>query len=299
MKIFKFLIYTIIPSWLYYQLAFFIKKRRLKRTNINFPNKKNFESIFNIMRKKKINEKVFIFGSGSSIKELTIKNFDEINKYFSIGINKWIFHDFITNCYMIELTDDDNLNEKFRARILVLLRNTSKSPIFLIYRSRLSDSIKLQKWMRGMNSKRVFFYEYLRPDIFKKNVKSEFVKSLRFIEKNINSNVLTLGVGTTIERAISLTLSLGYRRLIILGVDLKDTKYFWTDKDINFKEISTDQKNVGYHKTAIRVLGSIPVQETIVILDKIAREFYDSRILISTNKSMLSSDLEKYNWKNN
>ena len=119
------------------------------------------------------------------------------------------------------------------------------------------------------------------------------------IEKNINSNVLTLGVGATIERAISLTLSLGYRRLIILGVDLKDTKYFWTDKDIDFKEISTDQKNVGYHRTAIRVLGSLPVQETIVILDKIAREFYDSRILISTNKSMLSSDLEKYNWKNN
>ena len=294
----KILIYKIIPSWLYYQIALFIKKKRLKKANKNFRNKNNSKPIFDFLKKKKNNEKVFIFGSGSTIKELTLSNFDEIDSCYSIGINKWIFHNFIPNCYMIELTDDDILNAKFRVRTLALLKNKSKSPIFLIYRGRLSDPIKLQKWMRGMNSKRVFLYEYLRPDIFKKNIKSEFVKSLKLLKKNIKSNVLTLGVGATIERAISLTLLLGYSKLTILGVDLKNTRYFWNDEDSNFKDIRHGQKNYGYHITAIKNFGRLPVQESILILDKIAREYYDSRILISTNKSLLSSKLEKYKWQN-
>ena len=36
----------------------------------------------------------------------------------------------------------------------------------------------------------------------------------------------------------------------------------------------------------------------IKILDTIARKNYNSKILISTNKSLLSSKLEKYDWSN-
>ena len=55
-----------------------------------------------------------------------------------------------------------------------------------------------------MDPNRVFLYEYLRPDIFKKNISNQFLKTLKFLSKNINkSNVLTLGIGA-LERAISL-----------------------------------------------------------------------------------------------
>ena len=99
---------------------------------------------------------------------------------------------------MIELTLDDTLNEKFRLQILFLLNNKLKNPIFLVHKGR-SNPLKMRNWMRGMNSKRVFLYEYLRPDIFKNNIKSEFEKTLKFIlKKNKKSNVLTLGIGATL-----------------------------------------------------------------------------------------------------
>ena len=199
---------------------------------------------------------------------------------------------------MIELTSDDMLNEKFRLQILSLLKNKLKKPFFFVHKGR-SNPIKIQNWMRGMNSKRVFLYEYLRPDIFKKNLKREFATTLKFLlKKNKKYNVLTLGVGATLERAISLMLLLNYSKIIILGIDLKNTKVFWSNKDINFQGIESGQEAHGFHLTATNLLGRLPVQKSILILDELARKQYNSRILIATDKSLLSSKLEKYNWQN-
>lgn len=112
--------------------------------------------IFNILKKHKNFKKVFIFGSGSSINELTKSNFCEIDKNCSIGINKWVFHSFITNYYMIELSGDPDLDEKFRLRILVLLKNKLKKPFFLIHKGR-SHPKQMKNWIKGMDLKRVFF----------------------------------------------------------------------------------------------------------------------------------------------
>lgn len=296
--LFRSIIYKVTPSWIYYRIAFLIKKKRLKKVNSILLNSNKSVSIFNILKKKKNNKKVFIFGGGSSINELTNKNYDEINKNCSIGINMWIFHRFITDYYMIELTNDDYLNEKYRLKILSLLKNKSKKPIFLVYRGS-SNLLKISKWMYGMNTKRVFLYEYLRPDIFKKNLQNEFANTMQFLSKKIiRSNVLTLGIGASIERAISLSLLLGYIKIIILGIDIKNTKYFWSSKDKNFRGIKTGQKVNGPHLTSIKRFGGMKVQKSILILEQLARKKFNSRILISTNKSLLSKKLEKYVWKN-
>lgn len=292
----KFSIYKIIPSWLYYQISFFVKKRRLKKANKIYFNKNNSILIFDILKKRN-NEKVFILGSGSSINDLTNENFKEIKRNCSIGINKWIFHKFISDYYMIELTDDDIRNNSIRLRILSILKNKLKTPIFLIY-SLGTNSVNMKKWIKDMDPDRVFLYEFLRPDIFKNKIKSEFINLLNFLsKKNKKSNIITLGLGGSIVRAISLSLLIGFSKIIILGVDLKNTKYFWDTKKTGLKNIKSGQKNYGKHLTAKKRFGGIPVQRSIIILDKIARQFYNSCILISTNKSLLSSKLKKYKWQ--
>lgn len=281
----------------YYKIALLIKEKRLNDINKLLFRKNCPNIIFNGLKKHKNIDKVFIFGSGYSINELTTLNFHEIDKNCSIGINKWIFHDFITTYYMIELTDDDDLNEKFRLRIIHLLKNKFKNPIFLIHRGRVSNPKKIKNWTKGMDLKRVFFYEYLRPDTFKKNIKCQFKKTLEIVsKKNQTSNVLTLGVGATLERAISLTILLRYSKIIILGIDLKNTKVFWSYNDFNFKGIESGQEAHGFHKTATNLNGRLPVQNSILIFDDLARNFYNSKILIATKNSLLSSKLEKFTW---
>ena len=39
-------------------------------------------------------------------------NYKEINQNFSIGLNNWVFHDFKTDLYLIELGPDESYNEK-------------------------------------------------------------------------------------------------------------------------------------------------------------------------------------------
>ena len=125
------------------------------------------------------------------------------------------------------------------------------------------------------------------------------MKSLEYlIKKNKKTNIITIGVRATIERSISLSLLLGYSQIIILGIDLKNTRVFWNNKDKNFKTIKSGQKAYGVHQTMTKIFGVMPSEKYILILDKIARQYYNSKVLITTNKSLLSSNLEKYKWKN-
>lgn len=107
---------------------------------------------------------------------------------------------------------------------------------------------------------------------------------------------MTLGAGATLERAISLTLLLEYSEIIILGIDLKNTKVFWSDNDTNFRGIKSGQEPQGFHLTATNLNGRLPLQNSIIIFDELARKLYNSKILISTKKSLLSSKLEKFIW---
>ena len=75
----------------------------------------NFNSdpkiIFNFLKTEN-RKKIFIFGSGSSINELSDINYKEINQNFSIGLNNWVFHDFKTDLYLIELGPDEFITKK-------------------------------------------------------------------------------------------------------------------------------------------------------------------------------------------
>ena len=132
--------------------------------------------------------------------------------------------------------------------------------------------------------------------IFQKNINEEFSKTLKYIFKiSKKMNIISLGIGSSVERAISLSLIVGFSKIIVLGVDLKNRRYFWKNNDKNFKDLSNKQKGFGYHDTAIKKLGNLLLR-FIKILDTIARKNYNSKILISTNRSLLSSKLEKYDW---
>ena len=297
LSLIKLLAYKIIPSWFYYQITFYVNKKKLQNENYISLKKNKPKLIFDVLKNKLNFNKVFVLGSGSSINELSSKNFDEINNNCSVGINKWIFHDFIPNIYMIELNNDYDLNEKIRLQILFILKKKSKDPIFLIY-NLANSNVDIQKWTKNMDPEKVFFYKFLRPNIFKKEVKKEILSLLKFLPKiNKISNVITLGAGSTAERVIVLSLLFGSSKIILLGIDLNNTKYFWSQKDTNFKNIQSGQENHGYHLTALKKFGGIPAQETILILSKLAKKYFNSKIFISTKRSLLSSKLEKYVWE--
>ena len=292
-------IYRITPPYLYYQISFFIKKRRLKKVSNILFNNKNIKTEFDSFKENSENEKLFIFGTGASVNELTQGNFKEVNSGYSIGINKWIFHEFVVDCYLIELSDDLNENEKMRLKIICLLDSKIKKPIFLVYNNQGANSLIIKSFLRGMDADRVALYEYMRPYIFNKNLKNEFINLLNFLSIRKKSGVISLGLGSSVERAVSLGILYGYSEIILLGVDLNNTKYFWHDSKSIYKDMESGQENYEVHLTTTKRFGAIPVQESLLLLDRVARVHFSSSILISTEMSLLSGKLEKYKWKTN
>jgi hypothetical protein len=293
------LIYRITSPYLYYHISFFIKKRRLKKANNILFNDKDMKTEFDAFKENGDNEKLFIFGTGSSVNELTQDNFKEVNSGYSIGINKWIFHEFVVDCYLIELSNDLGENEKMRLQIIYLLDSKIKKPVFLIYNNQGVNSLIIKSFLRGMDTDRVILYEYMRPYIFNDNLKIEFINLLNFLSVRKKSGVTSLGLGSSVERAVSLGILYGYSEIILLGVDLKNTKYFWSDGKSIHKDIKSNQKDCGPHLTATKRFGAIPVQESLLLLDRVARAHFSSSILISTEMSLLSGKLKKYKWRVN
>jgi hypothetical protein len=245
-------------------------------------------------------------GSGPSIRDLNFYKFKEISKNISVGINKWIFHKFIADFYLLELKSNkynelrgfEDLNFKYKDRITALLNNKKKKPVFMIYCSQFNLT-EMKEWSKIAKHPRVFFYEYLRPNIIKKNIQLEFAKTLEYvIQSSRKSNVCSLGIGSSIERAVSIGMILGFSKIILLGVDLKNRKYFWKKNEMNFKDLNVQQKGSGFHKTATKEFLKFNIQKSLLIMDKVARRKFNSKILISTNKSLLSSKLDRYNWSN-
>lgn len=306
LNILKTLIYFFFPTSLYLNILYFVKKNRLKKKiSFFFIKNKNKLVISHLRKKIKNNNKIFILGSGPSIRDLSFYKFKEISKSISVGINKWIFHEFVADFYLLELKLNKynelrgfkNLNSKYKNRIAKLLKN-KKKPVFIIYCSHF-NLFEIEEWSKIAQHPRVFFYEYLRPNMIKKNIQLEFLKTLEYIiQSSRKSNVCSLGIGSSIERAVSIGMILGFSKIILLGVDLKNRKYFWNKNEKNFKDLNVQQKGFGFHKTATRGFLNFPIQKSLLIMDKVGRKKFNSKILISTSKSLLSSKLERYKWSN-
>ena len=310
LNIAKIFIYSFFSTSFYLNFLYFIKNCKLKRIESFFLKNNNKKKlVINFLRreiKNKNKNKFFILGSGPSIRDLNFYKFREISKNISVGINKWIFHRFIADFYLLELKSNKynerqgfkDINYKYRDRITTLLKNKKKKPVFMIYCSKY-NLYEMKEWSRIAEHPRVFFYEYLRPNIIKKNIQLEFFKTLEhIIQSSKKSNVCSLGIGSSIERAVSISMILGFAKIILLGVDLKNRKYFWNKNTKNFKGLNVQQKGSGFHKTATKGFLNFPIQKSLLIMDKVARKKFNSKILIATNKSLLSSKLDRYNWSN-
>ena len=70
------------------------------------------------------------------------------------------------------------------------------------------------------------------------------------------SNIISLGIGSSVERAISLSL---IRFLKITLSRSERSKILWNKEDKNFKGLSVKQKEVAY-KTAVKRFGNLPIQ---------------------------------------
>ena len=167
---------------------------------------------------------IFVLGSGSSINNISGKQWEHIQKNDTIGTNYWILHDFTPSYFLFELEKGQSSRKEYFIQCLSDKKSKIKK-IYFNYKYANSVDVEINNIIRG--SRNVFFPDYLTIPGYKLK---EFQKSLDMFKKFRDIPLLSHQLSykrSSITIAISICYALGFSNIVLCGVDLINTKYFY------------------------------------------------------------------------
>jgi len=171
------------------------------------------KSIRNIYKHKGSDTAVFL-GSGTSINDITEKQWESIAKTDTWTINNWMYHPFVPTFYHVEVKSYNLALWKKRKKEM---GDKFKDTVFIINRDRqyLLDVIGKQKYIYG--------YKMDKINVMNKPVVPQYTP-------NMNADVLTCNLNSSMTLLLELMWRFKYKKVIFFGVDLNDSRYFWTGR---------------------------------------------------------------------
>ena len=252
---------------------------------------------------------LFVLGSGSSIKDLTAANFEEIHSQRSVGINNWGMHWFVPDFYALESVPWVGDGEDFSRALQLLDRKDifDARPSIMVLRPSSGRKLPGLESLPSAFSGRVFFYGRVSPATRRAaNLRKDFARvlgSVVFQHKGV-----FLDSGASVVRMIGVALSLGLSRVVLTGVDLNDTSYFWEENlDYDLNKIAeppvNNQKGFwngkstpAVHETMMSENRAFPVAQMLSELSPVLLEQFELKLFVSSQKSMLSEFLPVFAW---
>jgi hypothetical protein len=254
--------------------------------------------------KNKASDIIFILGSGSSINNFKFWNC--VKKKDSIGFNFFLFHKFIPNFYIFE-TPNINNNNQFKSQLELIDYKLSKNAgykkvqFFLKIRPGYSQISKIFKKNKINFSTILDFNFNLKKKKFIKFIRNKFFFLFNYFF------LCGHGVGT-LEKICLKAFFSGYKSIVLCGVDLNNTNYFFYKKKIinknlhkyidYIKEFNFRDSRPWLHRTADPKFcrGDIVVQDVLLIYQKYL--FKDKcKIYVTSKKSLLHKYFPLYNNK--
>lgn len=240
----------------------------------------------------------FIFANGASVNELTQADFDFMRPHFSVGLNAWPLHPFVPSAYAFELWGGLNRHD---AELEFLLRRASRnqrassSPAWLVRPNRQQIEL-VAAIMSAVPGLKVDLYG--RANLATNSLSRidlEISEALSFLKGYANPAPVLLDNGSSVVRMISLALLHGFRKVILVGVDLTESPYFWYDPTFveshgDFTEICRREPDEGTDTllTHDRPFGA---DTFIYALSRVATDRFGAEILVSSSSSALSGEL--------
>lgn len=264
------------------------------------------------MSDSKQSDTLFILGSGSSVTELSDSNLNEIGENVSVGINVWIAHDFIPDVYSLEsgstpITKAVYEQNRYRARKLNRPSVIERSPKFLVLRpgapSIAEQFVAIPEALRD----KAFLYGRANlPHVVDEIASAELGHFLhRFLRRKSELHVLPDN-GASVVRLIFLGLKLGFKKIVLVGIDLNLSPYFWFHPDWlrrrpELAEIFPRSSGVP-HDTTDTKEGSRerrPYNTLSVIrwLNDCLEGPYETQLLTGSSSSALAEFLPLYQWR--
>lgn len=209
----------------------------------------------------------FILGSGETINDLTLNQWEAINNGFSVGMNKWLLHRFIPDATSLEkdwhkdfyrhlYQPNRLLGTKFKFLFYPSGNVKSFGGFPFDFDSKIIDKIRIHNGARMISG--------TRDEL---DALHSSVGYLDIVRKKMERQGLNFEQKGSVYRLIQFALAAGFKHIVFCGVDLSNTKYFWESDDfenVTQAEIASLNDQSGQiHATEVREKNALPISEVI------------------------------------
>lgn len=208
------------------------------------------------LRQSRKSDTVFIFGSGYSLNDITADGWRAIAEHDTLGFNYFVHQDFVRMDYhLVREVARQDVGERWKSDAasyfgLASANRHYANTIFLV-----------QTGLRAINGNRVIGHGYVP-------VKNRIFLWHTIIGERLPSESFDRGLTHaqgTVAECINFAALLGWKKIVLAGIDLYDRRYFWLQKD-QPREMNDSVDVV--HSTAIN---------GVVELMREWKAFYDAR----------------------
>lgn len=257
------------------------------------------------LSKYKTSDTLFVIGSGYSLNNITKNQWKEINEHDILGFNfSFLNNDHIPTYYFTEAMINPSPNEFGRSPIPELF--------YQLYRTKKEEYKDVIKILTDLEPNRKEHFENYGKDLFDDNFylgqtvngitdsEKEFKKLIRFLRKRriFNpSNHLTklFKFRGTLSATISFGVNLGYKNIILCGIDLNDPRYFYQDKNIypnlpNFRSSSPGKD----HATIRSIPNFLEINKVVEIMNEELCTPNGIKLFIQNPESALNTFIPVY-----
>lgn len=247
---------------------------------------------------------LFILGSGPSVLELTAADFDRIAKGTSVGLNSWALHDFVPDAYSFEEMENDDY-VSVAATISTLLTETRIAvarPLILHLRPKPNTPSRRLVTIPPALVQHLRYYG--RTTVECKNIRNLELDLTKLIEMKRTRKIpdyVLLDSGSSVARMASLGIARGFARIVLVGVDLNTSDYFF-DRDQRFlsnhglSSFNPSVRRTTTHDTEETFNRPFASSEFLVALSNASLRAGGPQIYVGSASSKLSADLPVFPW---
>jgi hypothetical protein len=261
---------------------------------------------------QRTSDTLFVLGSGESINLLPDEAWATVGDADSLGLNFWLLHDFVPTGYVQEWigpSDDPLVTERHAVRRKILERREDELagvPFFFRTPARrrhrgkratpadVDDQLGLPAQQVAVTFDLTMFplaqHDFARV--------MAFARRARLLADRPTWRYLTTSRGTVLW-ALLFAARTGYRKVVLCGVDLHGTRYFYEDPDAprvrHDLPLPPNLQSGAVHRTNDPSVPGATMREIIAVLHPLLADL-GVELSVAHPSSVLAEDLPLYAW---
>jgi hypothetical protein len=220
----------------------------------------------------KSSDTLFVLGSGPSINRISPERWQSIAAHDTVGFNWWLYHSFVPKFYFFEVIEKEVSPEAFESYLALA---GHRAPDY-------ASTIKVAMEFHRLG---VQTLDHL-PSAFRNNLfaahkveapartDGELAQALCYLQSRGAFQVTghfsyLLKYAASLTTMLAFALRLGYKRIVLCGIDLKTSDYFFQDRRIYPESWEpSEAEHFETHFTEVPLTWKLPVTRAVAVMKR-------------------------------